>query len=74
MIKKLSPVGNSLGLIIEKPVLDLLNITKDTALEVTTDGESLLIRPLRESKKDRLRASAKRMMTAHEETLRKLAK
>ena len=28
MIKKLSAVGNSLGLIIERPILELLDITK----------------------------------------------
>ncbi len=38
MVKKLSAVGNSLGLIIERPILELLDITKDTPLEVRTDG------------------------------------
>lgn len=74
MLKKLSAVGNSLGLIIERPILDLLDITKDTLLEVKTDGEALIIRPAKLDKKDRVRASTKRMMTVHEETLRKLAK
>ncbi len=74
MIKKLSAVGNSLGLIIERPILELLGITKDTSLEVKTDGESLIIRPVRLNKKERLRESTKRMMATHEETLRKLAK
>lgn len=74
MIKKLSAVGNSLGLIIERPILDLLNITKDTPLEVKTDGEALIIRPVTLSKKERIRESTRRMMTVHEETLRKLAK
>jgi len=45
MVKKLSAVGNSLGLIIERPILELLDISKETLLEVTTDGESLIIRP-----------------------------
>lgn len=74
MIKKLSAVGNSLGLIIERPILDLLNITKDTALEVKTDGEALIIRPVKLDAKSRIRESTKRMMTAHDGTLRKLAK
>jgi antitoxin component of MazEF toxin-antitoxin module len=74
MIKKLSAVGNSLGLIIERPILELLDITKDTSLEVKTDGEALIIRPVKLNKKDRLRGSAKRMMSTHAETLRKLAK
>ena len=74
MIKKLSTVGNSLGLIIERPILELLNITKDTPLEVKTDGEALIIRPVTPNKKDRIRESTRRMMTVHDETLRKLAK
>ncbi len=74
MIKKLSAVGNSLGLIIERPILELLDITKDTALEIKTDGEALIIRPAKLSKKERIRASTKRMMVVHDQTLRKLAK
>jgi antitoxin component of MazEF toxin-antitoxin module len=74
MIKKLSAVGNSLGLIIERPILELLDITKDTPLEVKTDGEALIIRPSKLSKKERIRESTKRMMTTHDKTLRKLAK
>ena len=75
MVKKLSAVGNSLGLIIERPILELLNITKDTPLEVKTDGEALIIRPVRKAPlMDRALAAADRMMDAHEETYRKLAK
>ena len=74
MIKKLSAVGNSLGLIIERPILELLDITKDTPLEVKTDGESLIIRPAKLDRKDRIRQSTQRMMTVHDKTLRKLAK
>jgi len=74
MIKKLSAVGNSLGLIIERPILELLDITKDTALEIKTDGEALIIRPVKLSKKERIRESTKRMIVGHDETLRKLAK
>ena len=74
MIKKLSAVGNSLGLIIERPILELLDITKDTPLEVKTDGEALIIRPAKLNKKERIRESTKRMMAVHDKTLRKLAK
>jgi antitoxin MazE len=74
VIKKLSAVGNSLGIIIERPILELLDITKDTPLEIKTDGEALIIRPAKLSGKERIRASTKRMMTVHDETLRKLAK
>jgi antitoxin component of MazEF toxin-antitoxin module len=74
MIKKLTAVGNSLGLIIERPILELLDIDRDTPLEVRTDGESLIIRPQRKGRSARLKAAAERMMEAHDETLRKLAR
>jgi antitoxin component of MazEF toxin-antitoxin module len=75
MIKKLSAIGNSLGLVIERPILELLDITKDTPLEIKTDGEALIIRPVKpNAKRDRLVATADQMMDAHEDTFRKLAK
>ena len=39
MLKHLTKHGNSLALVIEKPVLELLNISAKTALEIITDGE-----------------------------------
>lgn len=75
MIKKLSTVGNSLGLIIDRPILELLDITKDTPLEIKTDGEALIIRPVRKkSQTDKVLAAADEVMDVHEETFRKLAK
>ena len=74
MEKTLSTIGNSLGLIIERPILDLLNIDKETRLEVRTDGEALIIRPIREDRRSRVKKAAERLMDAHDETLQKLAK
>ena len=45
MIKKLTKHGNSLALVIDKGILDLLNIDADTPLAVNTDGRSLVISP-----------------------------
>jgi antitoxin MazE len=76
VIKTLKRVGNSLGLIIDRPILDLLKITPETPLDisVTPDGRGLVIRPLEpEDHRVRVRASAERMMDIHDGTLRKLA-
>ena len=48
MIKKLTRHGNSLALVIDRPILDLLKVDPDTPLELTTDGDVLIVRPLRE--------------------------
>jgi antitoxin MazE len=73
MEKTLSAIGNSLGLIIERPILDLLNIDKDTRLEIRTDGEALIIRPIREGRRARVQRATERLMDQHDNTLRKLA-
>ena len=74
MRKKLSAIGNSLGLVIEKPILELLDFTRDTELDMTTDGERLIISRATKSKRARVKASLARAMDAHDESLRKLAK
>jgi antitoxin component of MazEF toxin-antitoxin module len=79
MRKHLSTIGNSLGLVIEKPILELLNITKDTELEVVTDGERIIVEPIRsKAQRDehqrRVATSTKKVVARHQELFAKLAK
>ncbi len=74
MRKRLSAIGNSLGIVIEKPILELLDIDRETELDMKTDGQRLIIVPIRRAKKERVKAAVERAMTAHDATLRKLAK
>jgi antitoxin component of MazEF toxin-antitoxin module len=74
MVKQLTAIGNSLGLIIDRPILDLLHLDKDTPLELSTDGKALIVRPAAKGHKKRVKAAAERLMDAHDATLRKLAK
>jgi antitoxin MazE len=55
MVKNLVKHGNSYALIIDKPILELLEVTPDTDLELTTNGDRLIISPVRtKSKQARL--------------------
>ncbi len=45
MTKTLSKHGNSLALVTDRPILDLLNIDETTPLVVTTDGQSIIVSP-----------------------------
>lgn len=74
MRKKLSVVGNSLGVLIDKPILELLKIDRDTELEVTTDGNRLILEPVREARKKRISDAHEKVMKEHDATFRKLAK
>jgi antitoxin MazE len=75
MIKRLQTVGNSSGLIIDKPILELLKITAETELEVSTDGVSLIVTPVRQggTKRSRLAKAQAKVVASHERTFRKLA-
>ncbi len=75
MRKSLTVVGNSLGIIIEKPILDLLGINRETQLEMITDGQRLILEPIRETEKaDKIKSATRRVMKNHDKTLRELAK
>jgi antitoxin MazE len=43
LTKRLTKHGNSLALVIDKPILDLLGIDGETELAITTQGKSLVI-------------------------------
>lgn len=74
MRKKLSVIGNSLGLVIEKPILELLNIDRDTEIEVRTDGNRLILEPVRKGRKKRITDVHEKVMQQHDGTFRKLVK
>ena len=76
MGKRLQVIGNSAGIIIDKPILELLRNTPETELELKTDGESLIITPVRESaaRAQRLAKVQRKVVRKHDRTFRKLAK
>jgi len=48
MLKKLTKYGNSHALILDKAILDLLNMQEGDLLKIKTDGTSLIITPVSE--------------------------
>jgi antitoxin MazE len=77
MVKKLVRHGNSLALVIDKPVLDLLRITEETSLEILTlDGKSLQITPTQAvpGSRQAVKAALERTNKKFGKTLRNLAK
>ena len=64
MVKKLTKHGNSLALVIDRPILELLKIDSETPLDLTTDGHRLIIAPAGQSERRRRFEAAQR--TAHQ--------
>jgi antitoxin component of MazEF toxin-antitoxin module len=74
MRKKLTAIGNSLGIVIEKPILELLDIDRDTEFDMKTDGEKLVLVPVRKGRKQRVKEAMDNVMARHGDTFRKLSK
>lgn len=51
MIKTLSKHGNSLALVIDRSILDLLKIDEKTPLDISTDGSALIVAPVSDDKR-----------------------
>ena len=74
MVKTLSRHGNSLALVIDRAILDLLRIGIDTPLEITTDGDSLTISPVRDpERRARLAAALEEGNERYGRMLKRLA-
>ncbi len=74
MVKKLITHGNSVALIIDKPILELLKISMDTPLEIATDGKNLIISPIQDvNREKKFRGILAKVNAAHGNTLEKLA-
>ncbi len=75
MSKNLIKHGNSLALVIDKPILEMLQITADTPLELTTNGDAILITPVRDKRrKKKLMASLEQINQKFGDDLQRLAK
>ncbi|MEK6601494.1 MAG: AbrB/MazE/SpoVT family DNA-binding domain-containing protein [Candidatus Binatota bacterium] len=75
MVKRLTKHGNSLALVIERGVLDILDIDAGTPLSVTTDGKCLIVSPIRDAaRKKRFRAALAEGNRKYGKMLKRLAK
>jgi antitoxin component of MazEF toxin-antitoxin module len=51
MPKTLIRTGNSLALVLDKTILEATGIDSDTPLEVSTDGDVVIVSPVRSKKR-----------------------
>jgi antitoxin component of MazEF toxin-antitoxin module len=74
MRKKLTRTGNSLALVLDRELLAATGIRAGTPLEVSTDGEVIVISPVRSAKRtERLRAVMERAHGRYAGVFRRLA-
>ncbi len=58
MTKSLVKHGNSWALVLDRPILDLLQIAPETPLEIVTNGDVLVIHPQRDTERQKQFKSA----------------
>lgn len=74
MIKKLTRHGNSMALVIDRSIMELLKIEDDTPLEISTDGARLIISPVRDEERvAKFREALDRSNRKYGGTLKRLA-
>jgi len=75
MTKKLTRTGNSLALVLDRQLLEATGIDAATRLEVSTDGDVIVISPVRSSKRaERLRRVMERAHQQYAGVFKLLAK
>ncbi|MFM8732447.1 MAG: AbrB/MazE/SpoVT family DNA-binding domain-containing protein [Phycisphaerales bacterium] len=73
MVKSLTKHGNSYALVIDRAILELLQIDPERPVELSTDGNTLTIRPVVEGTKgSRVARSLKRINDRHGKALKRL--
>jgi antitoxin component of MazEF toxin-antitoxin module len=74
MVKRLTKHGNSMALVIDRGVLDLLEIDADTPLSITTDGKCLVVSPVRDpARQKKFRAALASVNKRYGKALKQLA-
>jgi hypothetical protein len=68
MIKHLQKVGNSRGIVLDRPILDLLHIEENTVFEITHEKNGLFLRPVTAAE------AYSKISKKHRKSLDKLAK
>lgn len=75
MIKKLTRLGNSSALVIDRPLMQLMEIDNDTELKVTVEGRRLTIEPVdKKERAKRFRDIVQKTGRKNAELFRRLAK
>ena len=74
LTKTLVRHGNSLALVIDRPILDLLGIGEGSELSIRTDGNCLILTPVPAAdRRAKVRTSMDKLHTKYAKTLKRLA-
>jgi antitoxin component of MazEF toxin-antitoxin module len=74
-VKKLTRQGNSAALIVDRAIMDLMDIDSDTPLKLTVEGRRLIVEPLGEKERaEKFKKVMEKTGQKNAELFRRLAK
>jgi len=73
-VKKLSRLGNSTGLILDRPILQQVDIEPDSVVEVSVENNAIVIRPHRYARDEDARAAGGKVIRNRRRLLERLSK
>ena len=74
MVKKLTKHGNSLALVIEKPILEILGADAGTPFDISTDGQVLILTPVKDARRrKKFQGALDKVNARYSKALKKLA-
>ena len=74
MKKKLTRTGNSVALVLDRPLLEELGLDESSEVEISTNGDVLVMTPVRTAESDeRFRKSAEKINAKYAGLFRRLA-
>jgi len=75
VVKTLTRTGNSLAIVLDKPLLDQTGIDANTQLEVSTNGDVIVLSPVRDKHRQaRFKAAAEKVFTRYAGVFARLAR
>ncbi len=75
MVKTLTRLGNSSALVVDKPIMELMEIDNDSPLKLSVRGRKLIVEPIEDGQRiARFRAALKKTGQRNRELFKRLAK
>jgi len=74
IVKKLARLGNSSAVILDKAVLQLLELEPESEVRITVEGDAICIRRHQTASDARVRASAAKVVRTRRRLMQRLAK
>lgn len=74
MVKRLTRTGNSLAIVLDRPLLLATKIDAETPVEVSTNGDVIVISPVRDKRRSaRFKAAVEKVNRRYAGVFRRLA-